>query len=139
MVDFEIEHYRNILAQERQIEISTRMDEESLQYTKSHGECYTLIDGDEIVGCGGVVEIWKDRGMAWTLISENIGKRFVGLHRVVTRFLDTSKFKRVEMYVDYDFIEAHRWATMLGFTLEAEQMLAFLPNGKSASLYARIR
>ena len=58
--------------------------------------------------------------------------------------LERLKLQDAQMYlsnwvtVDVDFPEAHRWAKMLGFKMEAERMEAYAPDGRACSLYARI-
>ena len=42
------------------------------------------------------------------------------------------------MTVDCEFEQGHRWAKMLGFTMEAERMRAYRPDGGDVALYARV-
>ena len=78
--------------------------------------------------------------MAWAYISNAAAKeRFLSVHRAVSRFLDMCYLQRIEMTVDCEFEEGHRWARMLGFNMEAERMVAYRPDGGDCSLYARVR
>jgi hypothetical protein len=77
--------------------------------------------------------------MAWAFIAKTDPKNFLKGHRAVKRFLDGCYTQRIEMTVDCDFPEAHRWAKMLGFTMECERMKYYSPDGRDCALYARIR
>jgi len=57
---------------------------------------------------------------------------------LVKRFLDGCYLHRIEMTVDCDFPQGHRWAKMLGFTMEAERMRGYRPDGGDCALYARL-
>ena len=100
----------------------------------------TLIGLDgKILGIVGAMKLWEDRAEVFALLDQNCRDKFIVIHRVVKRLLDLSPFKRLEAAVDVHFEEGHRWIEMLGFKLESEKMHAYFPNGKDASLYARVR
>lgn len=102
-------------------------------------EAWSGIYDNEPVICSGVVQVWQGRYMAWSYVSKNAGICFVSIHKAVRRFLDTSGHRRIEMAVDCDFPQGHRWARLLGFTLEAERLKAYRPDGGDCALYARVR
>lgn len=102
------------------------------------GLSWSVWRGDEVLACSGFSEIWPERACLWAYVSRNIGRDFVAFHRLSRRIVDTQPFKRVEITVDCDFMEGHRWAAMLGFTLEAGRMRAYTPSGKDFSLYSRV-
>lgn len=102
--------------------------------------CWTAKDGELILGCGGAWELWGGRALAWSLLSGEAGSHMLSVHKAVYRFLNGLPMRRIETYVDADFKAGHRWAEMLGFKLETpEGMKGFLPDGKAAFMYARVR
>lgn len=103
------------------------------------GPSFSLISDDGIVwGCAGVSHIEGHRAAAWALIRDGIGPNFYRFHKGVRKFLDDCDYTRVEMTVDVSFVEAARWAKMLGFKVEG-YMRQYFPNGEDALLYARVK
>lgn len=103
------------------------------------GEGYSLISDDGIVWCSaGLAPLDPRRSMAWALVRHNAGPLFHRIHREVGRFLDEKAPKRTEMVVETGFIQAERWARMLGFELEG-YMRKYFPNENDGYLYARVR
>lgn len=103
------------------------------------GPAYTVMDDNSVVACGGLAEQWSTRAIAWSLISENIsGLKFARLHKMVFRFLEVQDYPRIEMTVDHDFENGHRWAKLLGFKWEG-LMKKYNPTGSDCDLYARVR
>jgi hypothetical protein len=100
---------------------------------------YTALDGDEILACAGVIEVAPGRAAAWAYISQDVGRRMRGVTRAVKGFLQMSQFRRIEMDVDCEFPQAHRWARMLGFEMECERRRSFTPDGRDCALYAMVR
>lgn len=105
----------------------------------AHHQAFSGLVGDEVVGCAGVIKVWEGRGIAWAYLSHRSGPHMVAITRAVKRFLDVCGLRRVEMAVDLEFEDGHRWANMLGFRLEAGRMAAYRSDGGTCSLYARVR
>ena len=99
---------------------------------------YTAFEGASAVAAAGIVPMWQGRAMAWAFISAVGPHKFLRVHRAVKHFLDGCFIQRIEMTVDSDFTQGHRWARMLGFNLEAERMQAYAPDGHDCALYARV-
>lgn len=100
---------------------------------------FTALDGDEVLACAGVIEMWPGRGAAWAFMAEAIGTRMVAVHRAVRRYFDTLDFRRLEAEVAADFEQGHRWVRMLGFELEAPRLRGYFPDGSDAAMYARVK
>lgn len=100
---------------------------------------YTALDGDEVLVCAGVLEIWAGRAAAWAFLSENIGTRMTSVHRAVRRYFELLDYRRIEAEVATDFPEGHRWVRMLGFKLECPRMRGYFPDGSDASLYVKVK
>ncbi len=104
------------------------------------GETYTILDDDgNPVFIGGIQQYWFNRGEAWVLFGSPKRSDFIKIHKVVQKFLDLSPIKRIEMVVDFDYAEGHRWARTLGFKKEAEEMKCYHVDGRSATLYALVK
>lgn len=90
--------------------------------------------------CAGVTLYWENRAEAWAIIDHTISRRyFLELHKKVKHFLDTVEIRRIELAVECDYVEGHRWAKALGFKLEAERLEAYGIAGTDHSLYAKIK
>ncbi len=104
------------------------------------GQAYTALDGDQVVACAGVTEIWPGRAVVWSLIGKQAGRHMVALHRVVMGFLSTLAYGRLELWVDDGFAAGLRWAKMLGFACETPApMQNFRPGGNACYLFSRIQ
>lgn len=99
---------------------------------------FAAVDGERVLACSGVIEMWEGRGAAWAMLAGNLGAQFIGVHRAVDNFLRASHFRRIEATVDVGFNEGVRWIEMLGFTLETPCMPGYLPNGADAAMYVRM-
>lgn len=95
-------------------------------------------DDCRCLGAAGVVYTAPNKASAWSLLSPHTGRHMFAITRKVREVLDAHRHVRVEMVVDCDFPEGHRWARMLGFTLEAERMRKSGYSGQDQSLYARV-
>jgi hypothetical protein len=112
--------------------------EKAIAETAKH-PAYTGLLGDDVIVCAGIVPIWDGRAAGWAWLSASARRHMVAITRGFLRFLDVQPYRRVEISVDREFAEAHRWARMLGFKLEAGRMRAYRPDGGDCSLYARVR
>lgn len=138
IIPFKAEHLFQMIAQDRQQDLLRLLTEESAKNIEMHSDAYTAIDGDKVVCCAGTLDYGDGRGMAWSYMSDNAGKRMLGLTKAVSRYLNIPKFRRLEMYVDCDFPQAHRWARMLGFKKECDRMERFTADNRDCALYARV-
>lgn len=93
----------------------------------------------EIVALGGFYVFWENRSVAWALISRTAGSVFPSLHKHVLKSINEwgKTCRRVEITVDVGFEQGHRWAKMLGFTVEG-YLKAFRPDGGDVILYSRV-
>lgn len=101
-------------------------------------EGYAGLDGDEVLGCIGILPQWEGRSIAWALLG-NVGpRRFVAVHKAVERWINERSPRRLETWVAVGHSAGERWAEMLGFSVEG-LMKAFMPDGSNAWLCARVR
>lgn len=137
VIPFKKEHLDRMILQERQKGLEY-LETDELFETLEHQDSYTIAD-EEVLCCAGVVKMNEGRGVAWAYLADDLGAKMVGVTRIVKRYLGIANFHRIEMHVDCDFDEAHRWAKMLGFEMECERMKAFTPDKRDCALYAMVR
>lgn len=138
VVPFKREHLKNMVIQQKQQGLEYLLTDEVYASLES-GDAYTALDGDEVLACAGIIELAPGRAGAWAYLSQNIGNRMRGVTKAAQAFLDMADFRRIEMDVDCNFEQAHRWAKMLGFTMECERRRSFTPDGRDCALYAMVR
>lgn len=103
------------------------------------GEAYTILDGAQVLACFGLVRLFPGRGLAWSVLSQQAGRRMVAITRAIRCQLDATPCRRVEMAVADGFEAGVRWAELLGFRCETpEPLRAYLPGGVDARLFSRI-
>lgn len=107
-------------------------------YLYKSGPAFSLEDGGAIIATAGIIRIWPGRASAWALLSPTSGKHMARITRAVIRFLEVAEDFRIETTVDDGFDAGHRWANLLGFEREG-YMKKYLPDGRGAWLYARVR
>lgn len=139
IIPFEAEHLRALNLQAAQRKFDDEFMPDHARALEMAGNAYTAMDGGVPIACSGIVEQWEGRALAWAMLADDIGgQRFVRVHRAVRRFIDVAPYRRIEMQVDAEHAQAVRWARLLGFDVESK-MRAFLPNGRDAFMFVRIR
>lgn len=98
----------------------------------------TAFVGHKPIACGGLIHVSKYRAIVWSLMGKDTGAYMLQLTRRVRQFLDQQTIPRIEMTVDFDFLEGHKWARLLGFEMEAARMRKHGILGNDETLYARI-
>lgn len=97
----------------------------------------TISDGDEILFCGGVHNLYAKRYVAWSVFAQTCKKNMVLIVREIKKYL-ANYHGRIECTCDVNFPEAHRLALILGFDCEAPRMREYEVDGRDMSLYAMI-
>lgn len=132
VVPFHMEHLARLDVQEAQ------RAEFERSAVASFGDAHTaLVDGHP-VACAGLLELWPGRAWAWALVGRDAGPHMLSITHAVREQLQRSPFRRIELAVDATFGNGCRWARALGFDLEARAR-AFMPDGRDAFLYSRVR
>ena len=137
VVPFKAEHLELIELQGAQAYLSgwvSRRQGRALEKKPS----FSALVGETPIAVAGIIPQWPGRAVAWAFLSDTGPKYFLGVHRAVQGFLDGCDTPRIEMTVGCEFPEAHRWARMLGFTMEAGYMKGYAPDGSDCALYARV-
>jgi hypothetical protein len=139
VVPFQPEHLTAMVLQPDQAYLRAWITPEVAAAVAAH-EAFSALDEDgDVIGSAGVINLWEGRGMAWAYLSVNARNHMLPITKAVRRFLEVCPLRRVEMTVDAEFPQGHRWANMLGFKLECGRMQAYRPDGGACSLYARVR
>lgn len=140
VVDYRADHLARLDVQDNQRDLMRLVTDEQAEALVNEGWSHSCVEGNRVYGCAGIIPLWPGRALAWSYLSLHAtGSKFLAVHRAVQRRLNECYIKRIEMTVSYDHEEAHRWARMLGFVMEAPHMEAYLPDGTACSLYARVR
>lgn len=141
IVRFKAEHLQDLKLQKAQAYLSAEISGiEHGQMIESSGESFTVLSGGKVLGCGGCIEVWKDRAVIWALISKDAGRSMSGIHKAVVGYLSASKYKRIEAWVDEGFEPGVRWLELLGFICETPlPMRGFRPDGGSCFLFSKVK
>lgn len=138
VIPFRAEHFWAIDVQPAQAYVRSYVTEDTIKQLESQN-AFTCVEGDKLLACFGWVPIYPTRAMLWAFISASAGPHFVGMTRIAKRLIDGLAFRRLEMEVDCEFEQGHRWARMLGFTLEAQRLRCLRMDGGDSAIYARVR
>ena len=116
--------------------------EDFIKIWEKGGPSYTLFIDNQIVFCGGVVDMRWNRGEAWTLLSSLFYKYPKACVKTIKnelgRIIREFSFERVQAIVEPEDNRAIRFIEYLGF--EREGLLRkYLPDGKDMLMYARIQ
>lgn len=102
------------------------------------GHAFTAMEGDKVIAMAGVLPRWEGRAEAWALLSGDLKRHFVRIHRAILRYLETSDIRRIETAVDANFKAGIVWAEMLGFKNEG-LMPGYTPEGRDCYRFARVK
>jgi len=138
IVPFKPEHLRTLALQDSQAWMGPKLKIEYGESLVKAGQCFTALDGDKILACAGVMDMWEGRVLAWALISGDCKKNFVRIFKAIKRFVDSHPADRIEATVDVNFDEGHRLMKLLGFEYEGLAR-KYLPDGRDVSMYARVK
>lgn len=138
VVPFQTEHLWAIDAQPSQEYVLRAVTPEYIKPLEEQN-AFTCMHENKVLACFGWVEIYSTRAALWALISASSGKHFVAMTRIAKRLVDSLPHKRLEMEVDCEFEQGHRWARILGFTLDVPRLRAYRLDGGDSAIYARIR
>jgi hypothetical protein len=97
---------------------------------------WTAVVGEEIICCGGTVEIWPGRHSAWAYLNKSSAPHMLFVTRAARVALAKVK-GRIEMTVRIGFDEGRRWAFLLGFHVETPHLSAYGPQGEAHTGFVR--
>ena len=85
----------------------------------------------------GLLEVTKDRAVGISYMSADSGKYLRSIAGLLTAWMDSYHYRRIEITVQRGWDNGMRWANLLGFELEGI-MRSYYPNGEDAYLYGRV-
>jgi hypothetical protein len=106
------------------------------------GTAFSAFNGDEFLGCGGIVIPWPGVAEGWIWALDSVSKLPLEVHLLVRRGMrlleDWYDIKRLSVEVREDNVRGQRWVRALGFKYECH-MKKRGPDGETHMLYARVR
>lgn len=95
--------------------------------------------GSRPLAAAGIIPMHAHCALGWAMLGADAGPYLRDITRAVRKALDESHYPRIEMRVIYDFEEGHRWAKLLGFSVDAPRMRSSGARGEDETLYARVK
>ena len=127
-------------------------DDGTLAVLEQTGTNWTGFYKETPLVCGGTIEQWPGRHIAWAFLNKQTSRHMTFVTRACGEKLALPS-GRIEFTVRRDFLPGHKWARMIGFQveempgLEVEklpldarvpgQMAAWGPEGESHVAYVR--
>lgn len=122
IIPFEPLHLRAVLPQAAQHSVESYFEAIDAAQFKAEAMSFTALDGDEVLGCAGVVHLWPGVGQAWAVLSMRALACPVTLTRTALRELDRMSrahgFARIQATVADGHGAGARWLAFLGFEVE---------------------
>lgn len=145
LVEYKKEHAEWIFENNLRKEDLLGVDREVLQKVaedwEMSGPAWSLLDGEKVVGCGGIVlQEWR-KGTAWLLLSglfyDNVRVSYRLIRTKLQEVVKEYGLRRVDMYVVASQPKSVSFAEHLGFELEG-CLKAFGPNGEDYFILGRV-
>lgn len=136
-IPFKAEHARTMRIQPRQAAWRDSAPDVHFRALEARG-AVTVVDGDEILMCGGSIEVWPGRKVVWALMAEGIKHRMTACARITRRFIEGQFTGRMELDVERDHPEGHRFARLIGFEKETDRLKAFYTGGLDGTMYVKV-
>ena len=97
---------------------------------------WTAVVEGEPIACAGIMTYWPGRYHAWAYMSPATGRHMRWLTAETQKVLQKVE-GRLEMAVLQGFKAGHKWARVLGFSVEAPLMKRYGPDGADYVGYVR--
>lgn len=110
---------------------------EECHLMEQSGTCWTIVHDGDPIACGGFIQMWPGRHVAWMLLDDRSRRHMGYVTRQALKKL-AGIHGRIELTVRADFYAGLRWAEMLGFKIEAPLMRRFGPDGADHVGYVRV-
>lgn len=124
--------------QTRRYNVTSSATEEQIESLESRPNIYTVRDEQKTYCIFGLTYHWKTRAEGWAILDKASGPHLRFITKAIKSMIKLHAPKRTECTVDLDFSQAHRWAKLLGFHLEAPVLEAYGRHGENCALYVRI-
>lgn len=107
------------------------------------GPAMTGMLGDMVLGCAGLILPWPGVGLAWMVLSEEIGPHGLWMTKMVRHFLDDmircQSLHRLEAVVLSENERNQQWIERLGFTRENGCARAYTQDRRDVIRYEWVR
>lgn len=107
------------------------------------GPALTGMLDDRVLGCAGLILPWPGVGLAWMVLSEQIGDHGLWMTKMVKRFLDDvircHGLHRLEAVVLAENTRNRQWIERLGFTQENGYARAYTQDQRDVIRYEWVR
>jgi len=138
LIPFRAEHLFHFVDRDHDVVPTLR---DGLLKEKS-GPSFTAVINDKIVGCAGIMILWKGVGYGWVAFGKEIERHPVWFTRMVRAVVrDTIRnydLHRIEAAVLADNPKNDRWALLLGFTVEVCRARAYTQDKRDVIRYELI-
>ena len=138
VIPFKAEHFWAIDVQPAQAYVRDIVAPDYVESLEKY-DSYTMVSGDKLLCCFGFIELYPTRAIMWGYLSATCGQYMTGITRIAHRLIAGLPHQRIEIEVDCEFEEGHKWARIMGFELEVERMRCFRMDGGDSALYALVR
>lgn len=133
-------HLDKFLAKEVNASFRVYVNSEVIKHVDKMPHVYAGLVGTEVIVCAGITTYWAGRGEAWAFLDKELSSKYMRrIHKIIKDYLRTTTFTRIEAVVYPDFEPGHRWAEMLGFTMDAELLEKYTPQGRDVTLYSLVK
>lgn len=138
IVPFEPQHVETLNIQSAQAGTESFRTHDYRIALQGSGPAFSALHDGHALICAGLVIPWEGRGIAWAMVGGDAGPHFVAISKAIKRFLSLQDLRRIDAYVEADFVNGNRWIKMFGFEFEG-LMRSFSPEGRDCNLYALVR
>lgn len=115
-------------------------DDQHVELVLTNSAGFTVMEGERILGCGGMIMQWPGVGLMWLMATKELKSRPRTLLRIANDILQRLRGKmnihRFQVYVDPAEPRHIRFVEALGFTFEG-RMIQHTIDRKDHLLYAR--
>ena len=80
---------------------------------------FAILKNKKPIAYMGLICIWENRYMAWSVLSEEVGPYLLWITRRIKEYLENFKCYRIETYLNPGFGNSIQWARLLGFKYES--------------------
>jgi hypothetical protein len=117
LVKFERSHLSIFSLQDKQMGVKSHLLDS--EYVDSLcNNFYSLFYNNQVIAIGGLIPEGNETAQASILLSNNLGHKFIHVHRQTKKFFYSSNYRRIYMRCHVDFSESICWANKLGFEFE---------------------
>lgn len=132
------QHLKYFNPHDEQIAMNDLLKDETYVNQMLETDAYAIIVDGVVICIAGVMPKTQYIGLAWAVLSKDIGRNMVMCTRAISDFLLKSNYDRIETPVRRDFVNGHRWVKLMGFVNETPEtgMKYYGYHGETYDLYA---